>query len=109
MTTSQTPVKELFKKLLEGRRYSHLLLAGASTGDLSLLVQEVDDAAEEGQQQQTQYDHYYDHPTALCYTKTQRERRSQRSQVSIDPEHTSQSCHCDRSDIYQHWRSLKPN
>lgn len=37
-------------------------------------MQEVEDTAEDSEQQQTQYDHHYDHPTAFGYTNTHTDR-----------------------------------
>lgn len=34
-------------------------------------MQEVDDASQEGEKQQTQYDHHYDHPAAFNCTQKQ--------------------------------------
>lgn len=45
--------------------HSHVLFAWASTGEFAFLVQEVEDAAKDGEEQQTQDDHYDDHSTAL--------------------------------------------
>lgn len=45
--------------------HPHVLFPWASTGEFAFLVQEVEDAAEDGEEQQTQDDHNDDHSTAL--------------------------------------------
>lgn len=48
-----------------GRQRLHVLLAGAATGDLALLVQEVDDGAQHGHQEDADDDGHDDHAFAL--------------------------------------------
>lgn len=56
-------------------QYSHLLLARAATGDLSLLVEEVEHTAQDGQQKDTEDDNHNDHTIALSYIDRQTDRQ----------------------------------
>lgn len=61
--------------------YSHFLLARATTGDLALLVEEVEHTGQDGQQEDTDDDDHDDHTISFSYTHRQTER-GEKTQVN---------------------------